>query len=186
MKLGQFKVVVMVVLALLMGLSAAEAANKKALIRMRQPKKVSAVSKSWQREVINDLYAATASAENMDSQLEPLMNASGYSFIQKWKRGINEESLQQRFSKDLKGHLQIMATLFEKHAQYKKFDRVSEFEFQNLVRRSDYILSLPVSRVAIEKSMSAAKFATEFKVALASYNKERMHFDSKVIQLAQK
>ncbi|WP_210415626.1 hypothetical protein [Bdellovibrio sp. ZAP7] len=186
MMLSKFKVVVMVVLTLFMGLSAAQAANKKALIRMRQPQKVSPVSKSWQREVVSDLFAATASAENLDSQLEPLMNAAGFSYIQKWKRGIDESSLQKTFSKDLKSHLQVMAMLFDKHTQYKKFDRVSEFEFQNLVRRSDYILSLPVSKNAIQETMGGAKFASEFKTVLAEYNKVRQRFDSKSIQLALK
>ncbi|QLY24269.1 hypothetical protein [Bdellovibrio sp. KM01] len=184
--LSKFKVVVMVVLTLFMGLSTAQAANKKALIRMRQPQKVSPVIKSWQREVISDLFAATASAENLDSQLEPLMNAAGFSYIQKWKRGIDETSLQKTFSKDLKNHLQVMAMLFDKHTQYKKFDRVSEFEFQNLVRRSDYILSLPVSKNAIQETMGGAKFTSEFKTVLAEYNKVRQRFDSKSIQLALK
>lgn len=183
---SKFKVVVMVVLTLFMGLSAAQAANKKALIRMRQPQKVAPVSKSWQREVVSDLYVATASAENLDSQLEPLMNAAGFSYWQKWKRNIDESSLQKTFSKDLKSHLQIMAMLFEKHTQYKKFDRVSEFEFQNLVRRSDYILSLPVSKNAIQETTGTAKFASDFKMVLAEYNKVRQQFDSKTIQLALK
>ncbi len=183
---SKYKVVLMLVMTLLLGLSSAQAANKKALIRMRQPQKVSPVSKSWQHEVISDLYGATASAENLDAQLEPLMNASGFSFWQKWKRNIDEVSLQRKFSKDLKSHLQVMAGLFEKHAQYGKFDRVSEFEFQNLVRRSDYILSLPVSNNAIQESMSVSKFAADFKMVLASYNKERQHFDSKSIRLAAK
>ncbi|WP_413582008.1 hypothetical protein [Bdellovibrio sp. HCB288] len=186
MQVSKFKVVVAVVLTLLMGLSAAEAANKKSLIKMGQPKKVSAVSKSWQREVIADLYAATASAENLDSQLEPLMNASGYSYFQKWKRGIDEAALQKQFAKGMKSHLQIMAVLFEKHGKSKKFDRLNEFEFQNLVRRSDYILSLPVSKQAIEASMSVKKFSADFRLTLDAYNKVRMRFDSKSIQLAQK
>ncbi|WP_413584670.1 hypothetical protein [Bdellovibrio sp. HCB274] len=184
MSVSKFKVVVMAVLALLMGFSAAEAAGKKALIKMGQPKLVSTVSKSWQRNVINDIYAATASAENLDAQLEPLMNADGFGVWQKWKRGINEAKLQQDFTKDLKQHLSIMAVLFKKHSQYKNFDRVTEFEFQNLVRRSDYILSLPVSRKAVESSFSQARMANDFKNVLAAYNKERMQFDSKSIQLA--
>ncbi|WP_413575039.1 hypothetical protein ACLVWU_12325 [Bdellovibrio sp. HCB290] len=184
MMLSKFKVVVMVVLVLSMGLSAAEAAGKKSLIKMGQTKKVSTVSKSWQRYVINDIYAATASAENLDAQIEPLMNAEGFGVWQKWKRGINEAKLQQDFTKDLKQHLSIMAVIFKKHSQYKKFDRVTEFEFQNLVRRSDYILSLPVSRKAVESSIVKAGVAADFKNVLLAYNKERMQFDSKSIQLA--
>ncbi|WP_413557699.1 hypothetical protein [Bdellovibrio sp. HCB209] len=184
--LSKLKVVVVVVLTLIIGISAAEAAPKKAFIKTRQPQKVSAVSKSWHRLVIADLRAATLSAENLDSQLEPLMNAGGYSFLQKWKRGIDEASLQKQFSKDLKSHLQIMAVLFEKHAKVKKFESVNEFEFQNLVRRSDYILSLPVAKDSLQTSLAQKKFAEDFKNVLASYNKERMRFDSKTIQIAVK
>lgn len=184
--LSKLKLVTAVVLTLIMGLSAAAAASKKAVIKSRQPQKVSAVTERWHRLVIADLKAATLSAENLDSQLEALMNAEGYSFVQKWKRGIDQSALQTQFSKDLKSHLSIMAVLFEKHAKYKKFHQVSEFEFQNLVRRSDYLLSLPVAKNSLQEALGQKKFATDFKTVLAAYNKERMLFDSKTIQIALK
>ncbi|MBO9665917.1 MAG: hypothetical protein J7501_03820 [Bdellovibrio sp.] len=177
------KNVVAALLTLIMGLQIAMAAPKKHTLKVRQPQKVATVHNSWQRELNYDLLAASASAENLDEQLEPLMNASGLNFIQKWKRGIDESELQNRFAKDVSSHLETMATILKMRSRVGSFNRLNEFEFQNLIRRSDYILALSVSRTCLEEGLRDEKFAKKFKNILAAYNQERVRFDQKMITL---
>jgi hypothetical protein len=181
---GIMKNVVAALLTLIMGLQIAYAAPKKHSPKVRQPQKVAAVHNSWQRELNYDLVAALSSAENLDSQLEPLMNASGMSFLQKWKRGIHEAELQKRFADDVSAHLETMAMILKKRSRVGTFNQLNEFDFQNLVRRSDYILAVSVSRDSLKEGLRSEKFAKKFEKVLAAYNQERVRFDNKMINVA--
>lgn len=171
---------------MLMSFQGAVAAPKHKTLKMRQPHKVAAVNKAWQSEISHDLLVATSSAENLDAQLATLVHAPGMGWVQKWQKGINQAQLQKQFAEDLSAHLQTMAVLFQKHTAKGPFDRLREFEFQNLVRRSDYILSLNISRNSLEVGMTEKNFAAEFKKVLGMYNQQRLHFDQKMISLASK
>ncbi|MGE5085690.1 MAG: hypothetical protein ACM3MG_05270 [Bacillota bacterium] len=169
-----------------MSFQGAYAAPKSKFLKVRQPHKVFDVNKTWLYEISHDLLVATSSAENLDSQVLSLVSYSGMGWFQKWRKGIDEERIQKQFAEDLRAHLQTMTVLFEKHARRGPFDRLREFEFQNLVRRSDYILSLGIARNCLERGLVKKEFAGEFKKVLGSYNQERLRFDQKMISLAAK
>jgi len=177
-------VAVGLLMLILMSFQGAYAAPKSKFLKVRQPHKVSAVNKTWLYEISHDLLVATSSAENLDSQVRVLVSASGMGWFQKWSKGLDEAKLQKQFAEDVSAHLQTMTVLFEKHARRGNFERLREFEFQNLVRRSDYILSLGIARNCLERGLFQKEFAGEFKKILGSYNQQRLRFDQKMISLA--
>lgn len=164
---------------------AAEARVKKSGPKARQTQKVSVVtSPGNMREIQMNIRSASLLAENLDARAGQIIDAMSKSRWEKWLRGIDEDRMKAEYAEDLMIHMSRMTSLFRSHRKTGPFARFNEFEFQNLLVKSDYLLSLAVSRQSLEFAHHKELFKTRFNSALAAYNTERVGFDQKMIRFS--
>ncbi len=177
----------MLVMAVLFVVGAAEAKPRKAPLKMRQTQKVSSVTRVGKTpivkpNVVNTLRSAVVLAESLDDKAGRIIEAMSLSPFKKWLRNIDEDKLKAEYAEELMVHMTRMTTLFGTHRKSGPFAKFNEFEFQNLLVKSDYLLSLAISRQSLEYAHHKELFAQRFNSALAAYNAERVGFDQKMIR----
>lgn len=158
----------------------ASVAPGKANLIMRQPLKVSASAKNG---VVaqNRLHisAAIASAEKLDRRIPVFLEAASLGTLQRWRMGVNLNALEQDYNRDLMKHIAAMTDVLRSRREQRGFKKWQEFEFRNLLAKSDYILAVPMTR----QSLSAQKNFLNAQKMLLEYNRERLYFDGQKISL---
>jgi hypothetical protein len=167
-------------LASLMDMKMAFAAKAVKNLNMRQPQIVSAIQRmATDVEVQSDIQAATDIADRLDKKSGKLFHLMSLSPLKKWLDHIDDDRLKQEYADDLMLHLSRMSALFRSHRKFGMFPRFREFEFQNLLIKSDYLLSLSVTQRSIESASKEKYFSERAKNILADYNSERVRLDQK-------
>lgn len=173
-------------IAVLMNFSAANARVKKPVLKMRQTQKVSAVTAvgSDIRAIQNCLKSANTLADSLDDRAGKIINTMSLSAFNRWWNHVDEDQMKAQYAEELMVHMSRMTFLFKEHRKHGPFSKLNEFEFQNLLVKSDYLLSLAISRESLEAARKNTAFAKTFETALAAYNTERVGFDQKMIRFA--
>ncbi|HEX7673263.1 MAG TPA: hypothetical protein VF412_03780 [Bdellovibrio sp.] len=173
-------------IAVLMNFSAAHARVKKSNLKVRQTQKVSAVTAdgSKTRAIQNCLKSANTLADSLDDKAGKIIDAMSQSAFKKWWNNIDEDQMKAQYAEELMVHMSRMTFLFKEHRKRGPFAKLNEFEFQNLLVKSDYLLSLAISRESLETARRNTTFAKTFETTLAAYNTERVGFDQKMIRFA--
>lgn len=154
-------------------------------LNMRQTRKVSSVSFAGSnRQVQNYIRSASTLAESLDAKAGEILDAMEMSPLRKWVSGVDEDNLKAQYAEELMVHMKRMTVLFKIHRKSGVFRKLNEFEFQNLLVKSDYLLSLAVSRQSLQEARNKAVFSARFATTLAEYNTERVGFDQKMIRFA--
>lgn len=198
----------LVIMAVLFVVGSAEAAPHKANLKSRQTQKVASVtrvSKSPRTLTVrataksavkpaaklvskpnigNTLRSAVVLAESLDDKAGRIIDAMSVSRFNKWLHNIDEKNMKAQYAEELMVHMTRMTALFGAHRQGGPFAKFSELEFQNLLVKSDYLLSLAISRESLQFAHHKDVFAKRFSAALAAYNVERVGFDQKMIRFA--
>lgn len=132
-----------------------------------------------------NIQAAKRWADRIDAQRAMLMEASAMSPWQRWRKNVNIEMIKKQYSEDMVSHLKAMTAILKARREGGGFQKLREFDFQNMVRKSDYLLSLNVTKAILEFANQNEDFAKLFKEVLTHYNKERLHFDHKIVTVAE-
>ncbi|QDK38342.1 hypothetical protein [Bdellovibrio sp. NC01] len=183
----KMKSCLILVLAVITAFSTAEARTKKRVLKMSQPQKGAIVktvvsTPKKQPNVTPVLRSASVLAESLDEKAGAIINSMAMNSIQKWIHNVDETKLKAEYAEELMVHMTRMTALFSAHRKAGPFAKFSELEFQNLLVKSDYLLSLAVSRESLEYAQHRDLFARRFSTALAAYNAERLGFDQKMIR----
>ncbi|UXR63117.1 hypothetical protein EZJ49_08515 [Bdellovibrio bacteriovorus] len=157
-------------------------------LRLRQPTKGAAVQRMAQEKkqhqaVRLGLKRANTSAESLDHQITRYLEVSSMGRLQRWQKGIDLDLVKVEYSQRVLGHLRSMTHLMKMRRSFgNKFSKLYEFDFQNLMRKSDYVLAVNTTRTALEyASAQNGELAIQAEKVLAEYNQERLNFDAKMI-----
>lgn len=155
-------------------------------LAMRQPISGVSVYKMPKRQMLEmNMQSAKRWAERLDTQSLHLLAVSSMSGFDRWRRGVDIDSMKTQYSKDMIAHLKAMTSILKMRREKGGFAKLREFDFQNMIRKSDYLLSLSVTKSCLEH-LSKEEGSTEtVREVLASYNQERMQFDHKMIAIAE-
>jgi hypothetical protein len=135
-------------------------------------------------QIKGDLRAASEMAERLDKKAKKLLNVMSLNAVNKWIAQIDEDRMRYEYAEDLMQHMHRMSAIFRLHRKVGTFARFKEFEFQNLLTKSDYLLSLVVTKRSVDSANSKKEFLPKFKAVLAEYNAERVGYDQKMIQFS--
>ncbi len=169
-----------ITISLLTATSWAFVAQGKANLKVRQPLKVAAMAKNGiAGEIRQRLATAVASADRLDRQIPDYLRVSSLGVLQRWKRGVDLSTLERQYTQDLASHIIAMTDLLRSRREQRGFKKWQEFEFKNLLAKSDYILAVPMSR----QSLIAQRNSLDTQRMLLEYNRERLYFDGQKIAL---
>lgn len=156
-------------------------------LRLRQPTKGAGVQRMAQEKrqqaVRLGLKRANTSAEGLDQQIVRYLEVASMGRLERWQKGVDLDLVKVEYSQRVLGHLNSMTNLMKmRRSSGNKFKKLYEFDFQNLMRKSDYVLAVNTTRTALEyASAQDSEFAAQAEKVLAEYNQERLHFDAKMI-----
>lgn len=155
-------------------------------LTMRQPISGVSVYKMPKRQELEiNMQAAKRWAERLDTQSLHILAVSSMSGFDRWRRGVDIESMKTQYSKDMIAHLKAMTSILKARREKGGFKKLREFDFQNMIRKSDYLLSLNVTKVSFEHLKKDDSESEIVHKVLAQYNQERMRFDHKMIVIAE-
>lgn len=153
-------------------------------LSMRQTKKVAQSPKmAVNPQVARLLYMADENTEKLDAYSQDLLKIYSLSMWQRWSERKKISDVKQGFSSEMQKHLAILAELFKIRSHQGRLLQYQEFEFQNLLRKSDYLLSLDFSRDSLEFARRNKDFSASFGKTLISYNEQRFNYDRKSIEM---
>ncbi|ASD63281.1 hypothetical protein [Bdellovibrio bacteriovorus] len=154
-------------------------------LTVRQPTKGAAVhGLASKQKLLLGLNKAKTSAEGLDLQIGRYLEISSMGAFQRWQKNIDFDAVKDEYSQRVLNHLQAMTELMKlRRSSHGQFKKLYEFDFQNLIRKSDYVLSVNTTRTTLEHSSEDPAFAAQAERTLADYNEERMRYDSKMIAL---
>ncbi len=170
--------------SVLMAFQGTEARTKKMHLKPRQPIKVASAPKmAIDKKAFNLLQGASLKADILDKSVGRILEVSSMSSWSRWRQNINMGNIQKDYSLDMRSHLSKMAELMKLRRQQGKLPQFQEFEFANLLRKSDYLLSLSISKEAVESAQKDKDFESSMHQTVAAYNQERIQLDHKVIHV---
>lgn len=120
---------------------------------MRQPQVGATVHPANKRFVFQkNILEAKQSAERLDEQARGLLEASAMGPIERWYKSVDLQALETRYRQDVNRHVLSMAQVMKlRRENGGKLRGLHEFDFQNLLRKSDYVLSLQVTSPHLKK-----------------------------------
>lgn len=144
---------------------------------MRQPRSGTPVHEVTKQFLLKkNTKIAKFTAERMDKQALQLIEASSSTWLNRWWNNIDLKALEQTYTKDLSLHMQAMAEVMKARREAGgSLQKLDEFDFQNMLRHSDYVLSTKLSsarvkRVStyVQQSYKAERKFTSLRPMLAS------------------
>ncbi len=135
-------------------------------------------------EFQRNMQAAKKWAERLDAQASELLQVSSMGRFERWRKDIDVDGMKRHYTQDMMAHLKAMTTVFKMRRENGGFKKLREFEFQSMIRKSDYLLALPATKSSFDFVSSDQHQAQAIHELVAQYNKERLLFDQKVITVA--
>lgn len=161
------------------------AKNRHQNLNMRQRKTVAVVKNNVTSSYVElKIQITEDKAEILDQTSKKLMQFVDLNPLQRWAIRKEEENLQNQFAMGLTEHIVQMTELFRMHRISKSFQRLEEFEFRNLLVKSDYLLGIYFSKQSLEIAGKNKIFAQKISTALTNYNSERIGIDQKILQIS--
>lgn len=169
-----------ITISLLAGAAGASVSSERSSLKMRQPIKVAAMTKRGDGAIIQQkINSATASAERLDQRIPDILQATSGNILQRLKAGVVLRQIENQYAQDLAAHIAAMTEVLRTRRGLRGFIKWQEFEFKNLLVKSDYLLAVPMTR----QSLSAQRNSLEVQKMLLEYNRERLYFDGRKITL---
>lgn len=183
-KLNQV-IVLMCLGVILVASEGAKAAARRENPKMRQTQRVSSVHDLAKLRVLENQFGmARKWADSLDRQSWRLLKYSTMSPLSRWSQNVDLFSMQKQYSNEMLAHLQAMSRIFRMRRETRGFAKLREFDFQNMIRKSDYLLALPMTRGSLEALLQDKSMGKKIQQTLALYNRERLNFDQKVFTIA--
>lgn len=153
--------------------------------RLRQTRSGVIVNTLSKRDIkLNyEMHSALSWAERIDQQVIPLMEVSSMGQIERWMKNKDLDSMKMEYSKNMISHLKAMTVVFKSRRQSRGFLKLREFDFQNMIRKSDYLLSLYLTKESFNLATENG-LGEEIEKVLNLYNHERVQYDQKMITIA--
>lgn len=181
------KNLILIIFSVLVVAGGVEAKNLRKSPTMRHAKHHKKAPKSPKmavnRQVSELLLSAEARAERLDLYVQELLQLSSMTAWKRWSQNKDIDSVKKEFSFEMQNHLALMAEIFKIRGRHSRLPQYQEFEFQNLLRKSDYLLSLEFSRDSLNVARKNKDFSTSFGKTLISYNEQRYKLDGKTIEV---
>lgn len=143
---------------------------------------VQPLSKPFQLK--KSMLSAKKSAERLDQQAQELMKVSYLNGWSRWRANIDIDSMEEQYSRDVVSHLKAMTKLMKFRREAGGLKKLQEFDFQNMVRKSDYLMGLSATKSSLQSLGSKSQDKNYLQAVLDNYNHERMIFDAKRIVIA--
>ncbi len=164
-------------------------------LSMRQPKKAAVTQKVSKQKAArfekadlqmrHRMQTARASAERLEEQVPVYLNALSLNAFQRWSKGVDLNILRKDFAAGMLVHLQAVSDLMKlRHERGGHLPGFHDFAFKNLLNKSDYLLSLDLTKDSLELTSAQGRDLGSFNKILRTYNAERARFDNKTIRLA--
>ncbi|WP_413568217.1 hypothetical protein ACLWBD_11145 [Bdellovibrio sp. HCB117] len=136
---------------------------------VRQPTNGVAVQPLSKRRHDISLHMQTAKrwAEVLDTQSSEILKASSMGTLQRWRQNIDLTTMKTQYAEGTLAHLKSMTSLFKVRRQMGRFKDLKEFDFQNMVRKSDYLMALPTTKESLDTE------DPEIERVLVTYSQER-------------
>lgn len=117
-------------------------------LELRQPRSGTPVHPVTKQFLLKKNTAlAKTTAESLGRQALGLIEASTTPAWQRWWRGVNLSKLESQYRHDVKIHMQAIAEVMRlRRENGGSLTKLYEFDFQNLLRKSDSILSSRLTR----------------------------------------
>lgn len=120
---------------------------------MRQPQIGAHVHPVTKRFLFQkNIVEAKLSAERLDTQVRLLIEASSMTFVERWAKSIDLKKMELQYADDVARHVTAMTEVMKiRRENGGKLKKLHEFDFQNLLRQSDYLLSLQLTTTNLWK-----------------------------------
>lgn len=102
--------------------------------------------------------------------------------VDRWLNKKDFDDMKMKYSKNMMAHLKAMTVVFTVHRQSREFQKLREFDFQNMIRKSDYLLSLYITKESFIAAVQNGLREEVHKI-LDLYNSERKYYDKKMITI---
>lgn len=157
----------------------------KTRLKMKQPQRGATVQNLAKQWLVKGRFAtAKRYAETLDSQSAHILKMSSLSRFERWRQNVDLESTQKQYTQNMMAYLDVMTELFRVRRQAGGFSKLREFDFQNMIRKGDYLLMIPMTKVSLEENLRDEKMAGLMKQTVLRYNQERQLFDRKIFTIA--
>lgn len=161
------------------------AKGKSMNLKLRQPIRGASVQRVVKQKLLSSrLEMARKGAESLDAQSMQLLDLSTMSPLQRWMSNRSLSQMQKQYSTEMLSHLQAMTVVFKSRREAGGFTKLNEFDFQNIVRKSDYLLALQVTQGSLQEFAQEKNSGPWVQKILESYNYERKFFDHKTLKIA--
>ena len=99
-----------------------------------------------------NIVEAKQSAERLDAQARGLIEAKAMGYWERWTKTIDLKKMEDRYARDVVKHVSAMTEVMKiRRENGGKLRALHEFDFQNLLRKSDYLLSLKITSSQFKK-----------------------------------
>ena len=99
-----------------------------------------------------NIAEAKASAERLDHQVRVLIDASSMNVVERWAKSVDLKKLENQYAQDIASHVLAMTEVMKiRRENGGRLKKLHEFDFQNLLRQSDYLLSLQLTSTKLWK-----------------------------------
>lgn len=129
------------------------------------------------------MSAAKNWADRMDAQTFQILQASSVGPLQRWIQGSSLSYMEKQLSRDAIEHLRTMADVMRTRRELGGFKKLREFDFYNMLRKSDYLLSLEMTRKSLKDLSKDKTLGSKFRETLSLYNQERLMFDQSYLEI---
>lgn len=156
--------------------SFSQASVRRENLSMRQPTKGAAAYNVARAKAQFSLTftRAMVSAESLDKQIAPYLKASSMGILERWHKNIDLNAMRAQYSQKVLIHLNAMAELMKmRNSQGESFKKLHEFQFQNLLRKSDYVLAVSTTQECLQVSSENSDFAAQVEKAITAYKQAR-------------
>lgn len=153
--------------------------------RLRQTRSGVIVNTLSKRDIKlnSEMQSALLWAEHIDRLVMPLMEVTSMGRIERWLKKRDLDAMKMEYSKSMIFHLKAVTVVFKSRRQSQGFLKLREFDFQNMIRKSDYLLSLYLTKESFNLATENG-LGEEIEKVLKFYNQERVQYDQKMITIA--
>lgn len=155
-------------------------------LTVRQPRNGAPVQVVTKHQVLHQkMESAKRWAERLDVLSLHILSVSSLSTFERWRHNVDLTALKNQYSRDLLAHMESMAAVLKMRREAGGFKKLREFDFQTTIRKSDYILALPLTQECLERLLHDSGLSENTKKVVALYNQERVLYDHKVVTVAE-
>lgn len=177
-------------LAVGLALLAVQTQSQTQSLKMKQPIHATSVTSFGKGQSLDQSFLAHSKSsviqtlESLELQREALQKIENLGVLARWREGLDWTEMKKGHLYTLMSHMEAMTRLLQHRRESGGFKKLQEFEFQSLLRKSDYILAAPLSLRCYVELKGEKKIKWNWQRVVKAYNNERIRFDQRAISIA--